>query len=139
MRTILRFVVFIFIVFIAAKSHAQFSTYGIAAYTIHEDPPHQVYVSSNPTTTGPNTWTYIGNLNNGTNDLPGRAKDCVVRGDFLYVVYLGGSNTDCGIYIYDLNNPTAGVQPLGSGLFGALGNGTNVERVNGISRSINNE
>ncbi|MBB5269987.1 LamG-like jellyroll fold domain-containing protein [Algibacter amylolyticus] len=126
-------------ILLSLTSHAQFSTYGIAAYTINEGIPHQVYVSQNPNATGPNTWTYIGNLNNGTNDLPGDARDCVIVGDKLYIVYLGANFTDTGIYIYDLNNPTAGVQPMGSGLFGNLGDGSTIERVNGIGRSINNE
>jgi len=40
MKTILRFVVCIFMVFVSTSSHAQFSTYGIAAYTINEDAPY---------------------------------------------------------------------------------------------------
>ncbi|WP_397363925.1 LamG-like jellyroll fold domain-containing protein [Olleya sp. R77988] len=139
MKIKLHFVVSIFMVFVSLNSYAQFSTYGIAAYTINESSPHQVYVSQNPNTTGPNTWTYIGDLNNGLNDLPGEARDCIIIGDVLYVVYTGTNPTDSGIYIYDLNNPTAGVQPLGSGLFGTLGDGSTIERVNGIGRSIDNQ
>ncbi|WP_396602794.1 LamG-like jellyroll fold domain-containing protein [Algibacter sp. R77976] len=139
MKTILRFVVCIFIVFVSTSSYAQFSTYGVAAYTINEDAPHQVYVSTSPTTTGPNTWTYIGDLNNGTNDLPGVARDCVILGDSLYVTYITADYSTVGIYIYDLTNPTAGVQPLGTGIFGTLGDGTAIERVFGISRTSNNE
>ena len=128
------------LIFILSLStgHAQFSTYGLAAYTINEDVPFQVYVSPNPNIVGPNTWTYIGDLNNGVNDLPGRAKDCIVVGDILYVAYIGASTQTVGLYSYDLNNPTAGVQPVGSGLFGTLGDGTPIELVNGISRTKNN-
>jgi len=54
-------------------------------------------------------------------------------------VYISPDLLSLGIYIYDLNNPTAGVQPLGSGLFGTLGNGTTIKKVYGISRTKNNE
>ncbi len=127
-----------FLFLFSAILYAQYSAYGLAAYTINENSPHQVYVSQEPNTTGGNTWTHIGNLNNGTNNLPGRAKDCVVVGDKLYVVYITSDYQNLGIYVYDLNNLAAGVQPLGSGLFGTLGNGTKIERVYGISRSLDN-
>ncbi|MDX1279422.1 hypothetical protein [Oceanihabitans sediminis] len=118
--------------------HAQFNTYGFAAYTINENAPYQVYTSTNPSTSGGNTWIYIGNLNNGSDDLPGRARDCIVIGDNLYVVYNDPNNNESGVYIYDLNSPSAGVQPLGIGLFGSLNDGRVVEKVNGITRTEDN-
>lgn len=91
--------------------HAQFNTYGFAAYTINENAPYQVYTSTNPSTSGGNTWIYIGNLNNGSDDLPGRARDCIVIGDNLYVVYNDPNNNESGVYIYDLTVLQQGCNP----------------------------